>query len=72
MMPDADIVALSGSVSNHWSQEVGRAHRHELDEHAPAGARAARAKRARQRRPAGSHSRGSSGPGRAARPRGSA
>jgi hypothetical protein len=32
MIPDADIVALSGSVSNHWRQEVGRAHRHQLDE----------------------------------------
>ena len=31
MIPEALIVALSGSVSNHWSR-VGRAHRHELDE----------------------------------------
>ena len=32
MIPDALIVALSGSVSNHWSRNSERAHRHELDE----------------------------------------
>ncbi len=32
MIPDADIVALSGSVSNHWSRKSEAGHRHQLDE----------------------------------------
>ena len=32
MIPDALIVALSGSVSNHWSRKSAARHRHQLDE----------------------------------------
>ena len=32
MIPDADSVARSGSLSNHWRHEIRRAHRQQLDE----------------------------------------